>query len=153
MKREIEMEGGVSHHQNHYAATPITPPSPSPSPSPSPKLTAYAFFTCLLAASGGLMYGYDLVVAGIYIYIHTHTHTHSYIYIYIYIYISITKLIPFLLLLLHITSLMTASNLFSTLPRLQIHTLHTYSSNFSSLSHPCVRACVCPPYRRCVHHG
>lgn len=29
-----------------------------------PKITPYVFFTCLLAGSGGLMYGYDLVVAG-----------------------------------------------------------------------------------------
>ncbi|MCO5568206.1 hypothetical protein L7F22_021902 [Adiantum nelumboides] len=37
--------------------------SGSGSPSP-PKITPYVFFTCLLAGSGGLMYGYDLVVAG-----------------------------------------------------------------------------------------
>eukprot|EP00250_Pteridium_aquilinum_P007161 c16942_g2_i1 orf=234-1619(+) len=29
-----------------------------------PKITPYVFFTCLMAGSGGLMYGYDLVVAG-----------------------------------------------------------------------------------------
>ena len=28
-------------------------------------ITPYVFFTCFLAGSGGLMYGYDLVVAGI----------------------------------------------------------------------------------------
>jgi hypothetical protein len=31
---------------------------------PGHKITPYVFFTCLLAGSGGLMYGYDLVVAG-----------------------------------------------------------------------------------------
>lgn len=31
---------------------------------PIAKLTPFVFFTCLVAGSGGLMYGYDLVVAG-----------------------------------------------------------------------------------------
>ncbi|MCO5550368.1 hypothetical protein L7F22_003852 [Adiantum nelumboides] len=31
---------------------------------PPPRITAYVVFTCIMAGSGGLMYGYDLVIAG-----------------------------------------------------------------------------------------
>lgn len=43
--------GGIAF----YSSTPIGPPA---------NITPYVFLTCLLADSGGLMYGYDLVVAG-----------------------------------------------------------------------------------------
>ncbi|KAI5081071.1 hypothetical protein GOP47_0004254 [Adiantum capillus-veneris] len=33
-------------------------------PPPAPQITAYVVFTCIMASSGGLMYGYDLVIAG-----------------------------------------------------------------------------------------
>ncbi|KAI5081070.1 hypothetical protein GOP47_0004253 [Adiantum capillus-veneris] len=38
-------------------AVPLPPPPPA-------QITAYVVYTCIMAGSGGLMYGYDLVIAG-----------------------------------------------------------------------------------------
>lgn len=47
--------GGINGFANSASSTAAGPPA---------KITAYVLFTCFLAGSGGLMYGYDLVVAG-----------------------------------------------------------------------------------------
>ena len=68
-----------------------TSPSPGGDRAYPGNLTLYVTFTCIVAAMGGLIFGYDIGISGnnniYHPFFQSHTHIYTYIYIYIYIYI------------------------------------------------------------------